>query len=243
MASSLTRGCSRLPVAIAAGRSAVAPLPFPFPRVASAASAFHTSAMLAAQPAKKKNSRDTGPKYRQSRSVVIKRKNRPELSKRPASSVPGELRALRSRVVLSNPNALAVPGQPELAPATTEQEAADDTKAAARFTSFGDERLRGRVLALPLPLLDRLRGTGAFRPNQQRWALYRRPGVLVTGDSVELARRMGELEASKKVASRVVTGVKGSGKSVYLLQAMAMAMVKGWVVVTLPEGELLDVRP
>jgi small subunit ribosomal protein S29 len=36
---------------------------------------------------------------------------------------------------------------------------------------------------------------------------------------------------------RVIYGERGSGKSVLALQAKAMALLKGWIVVHIPEGK------
>lgn len=49
----------------------------------------------------------------------------------------------------------------------------------------------------------------------------------------------GDGEGKGKAVKRVVTGVRGAGKSVHLLQAMAMGFLKNWVVFTVPESELL----
>jgi small subunit ribosomal protein S29 len=46
----------------------------------------------------------------------------------------------------------------------------------------------------------------------------------------------GDAAEKGKVVKKVITGTKGTGKTVHLLQAMSMAFLKKWVVVTIPEG-------
>jgi small subunit ribosomal protein S29 len=48
----------------------------------------------------------------------------------------------------------------------------------------------------------------------------------------------GEGEEKGKVVKKIITGVRATGKSVHLLQAMAMAFTKKWVVFTVPERML-----
>lgn len=45
------------------------------------------------------------------------------------------------------------------------------------------------------------------------------------------------VELKRDVTRRVLVGGKGSGKSVYLLQAMAMAFLNKWTVIHIPEGK------
>lgn len=143
---------------------------------------------------------------------------------RPRPPPVGERKALRKRIVLSNPNALEVQGMQDL----TEE-------------TMVDSRLRGTVLGLPLPLIDPLRAVQAFKP-KQGWSIFRRPGTVVRRETVELGRQFdmisGEGEDKGKVVKKIVTGVRGAGKSVHLLQAMAMAFTKKWVVFTVPERTL-----
>ena len=48
---------------------------------------------------------------------------------------------------------------------------------------------------------------------------------------------VGQGEAGKKqTIRRLLSGEKWTGKSVLMLQAQAMAFLKGWVVITIPEG-------
>lgn len=140
---------------------------------------------------------------------------------------PGERKAMRKRIVLSNPNALEVEGMNDLSVET-----------------MVDSRLRGTVLGLPLPMIDQLRAVQAFKP-KQGWSIFRRPGTVLRRDTIEMGRLFeeisGETENSKKgkVVKKIINGTKGSGKSVHLLQAMAMGFLKNWVVITVPDGEYL----
>jgi small subunit ribosomal protein S29 len=175
---------------------------------------------LYAAPLRKSRSADAGPKFREARSARIKKKARREKLRPPAV---GERKALRQRIVLSNTNALEVSGLQDL---TVE--------------NMVDSRLRGQVLGLPVPLLDRLRAVQAFRP-PQGWSLFRRPTTLVRRETLELARLVEKIsgcEEKGKTITKIITGGRGTGKTVYLLQAITMAFLKNWVVITVPEGNL-----
>lgn len=150
----------------------------------------------------------------------MKKKNRVE---RPRPPPVGERSALRKRIVLSNPNALEVPGMLDLSSQT-----------------MVDESLHGSVVGLPMPMLDQLRAVQAFKP-KQGWSIFRRPGTVMRSETLEMGRLFdtigGDGEDKGKVVKRVITGLRGSGKSVHLLQAMAMAFVKKWVVISVPEAQ------
>ena len=139
---------------------------------------------------------------------------------------PGERRALKKRIVLSNPNALEIEGMVDLSAET-----------------MVDSRLRGTVLGLPMPMIDQLRAVEAFKP-KQGWSIFRRPGTVLRRDTIEMGRLVeqisgeGDKPQKGKVAKKIINGMKGSGKSVHLLQAMAMAFLKKWVVITVPDGKL-----
>lgn len=137
------------------------------------------------------------------------------------SLAPGERKAHRRRVVLTNPNALEVPG----------------LKLLERDTAVA-EGARGSIVILPDPLVEQLRELGAFKQTQQ-WRAFRKPAVLLTEQSLDLGRRLIAAEERKAegVVRNIVSGDKGVGKSVMLLQAMAMALLRGWVVISLPECE------
>lgn len=133
----------------------------------------------------------------------------------------GERKALRKRVVLSNVNALEVRDMQDL---TAE--------------NMIDMRLRGQVIGIPGPVVDQLRALQAFKVSQG-WALFRRPGMLVRRETVEYGRMIEDLsgESAGKVVRRVLVGERGSGKSIMVLQAMAMALLKGWIVINIPDGK------
>lgn len=152
----------------------------------------------------------------------MKKKKPVEKTRPPAV---GERRALRKRIVLSNPNALEIEGMQDLS-----------------AENMVDARLRGSILGLPVPMLDQLRAVQAFKP-KQGWSIFRRPGTVVRRETLELGRLIDVISAEEgenkgKVVRKILTGVKGSGKSVHMLQAMSMAFTKEWVVITVPEGEI-----
>jgi small subunit ribosomal protein S29 len=130
----------------------------------------------------------------------------------------GERKAMRKRIVLSNTNAFEV--QEEL----TAQNIAELCS-------------RCKVFSLPAPVVDSLRAVEAFKPNQG-WSMFRKPSVLWRDESVQLAHQINAVNAQGKQDTRrlLLAGEKGSGKTVMLLQAMAAAFVKEWVVVNIPDG-------
>jgi small subunit ribosomal protein S29 len=146
------------------------------------------------------------------------RKRKPVERSRPPAV--GERKALRKRIVLSNTNALEVPGMQDLSEET-----------------MLDSRLRGSVVGLPLPMLNQLLAVQAFKPTQG-WSIFRRPGTVLRRETLEMGRLVNRIGEEKgKVFKKIITGVRGSGKSVYLLQAMAMGFLKNWIVVTVPEPQ------
>ncbi|EEH44912.2 uncharacterized protein PADG_08554 [Paracoccidioides brasiliensis Pb18] len=187
---------------------------------------FHTTAPLFALPVKKKSNRmDTGPKFRESRSARIKKKVKRE---KPRTPLPGERRALRERIVLSNTNALEVPDMQDMS-----------------VENMGNAEMRGHIVGLPMSLVDRLRGARSFKTTQG-WNLFRRPGTLVRSETVELGKLINDIGESEgemkgKTVKRIITGEKGVGKSIHLTQAMTMALLKDWVVVTVPEAQDLTI--
>jgi small subunit ribosomal protein S29 len=150
----------------------------------------------------------------------LKKKGRPEKTAKPPE--PGERRALRKRIVLSNTNALAVSTVEALTPTV----AVDASS---------------KIYTLPAEIIDQLRAVEAFK-SKQGWAFFRTPAVLMRREARGLAASMEQIskDVSEKKTSNtsrsVITGEKGSGKSVLLLQAMAMAFQRGWIVINLPEG-------
>lgn len=134
---------------------------------------------------------------------------------------PGERKAWRKRVTLTNSNAFAVEGM---------QDIGRDTLAAAASA--------GQVWGLPQDgdVVDRLRTLETFKPSQS-WALFRRPAVLVREQTVELVRDMDACAANKEALRVVVDGDRAAGKSTLLLQVITHAFLNGWTVVHIPDGE------
>ncbi|KAJ6083620.1 hypothetical protein N7467_007755 [Penicillium canescens] len=194
----------------------------PTPRISTAS--FHSTALRYAQPAKKKGNSLTVMKHRQSTSLRKKKKKITATARPPAV---GERKALRKRIVLSNPNALEIEGMQDLSAET-----------------MVDSRLRGSVLGLPATMIDQLRAVQAFKP-KQGWSLFRRPGTVLRRDTIEMGRLFekisGEGEGAQKgkVVKKIITGMKGSGKTVHLLQAMTMGFLKNWAVITIPDAREL----
>jgi small subunit ribosomal protein S29 len=147
--------------------------------------------------------------------LIIKKKVVVKSGRLPA---PGERKALRKRIVLSNNNALAVQGLRDM-------------------TADLDATQIGTVLGLPGPLVDQLRVVEAFKTTQG-WGLFRRPAMLARAESVDIANKMEAACKAKKTLSIILDGERGTGKSVMLLQAMATAFLKGWIVINIPEGKL-----
>ena len=139
--------------------------------------------------------------------------------KRPAQ---GERKALRKRVVLSNTNALEVPGLQDLGAA-----------------QIANEELIGTIVGVPNDIVDRLRALDAFKPSQG-WSFFRRPAMLMRADTIEYGKLMEEISTEngdRKEVRRVLVGDRGTGKTVMLMQVMTMAMLKKWIVINIPDGE------
>ncbi|KAL1305645.1 hypothetical protein AAFC00_007239 [Neodothiora populina] len=192
--------------------------------ISSQASYFSTSAPLAANPPKKKGavvaSKKGGQSFaKQGRVGGGKGGARASGGKGPDG---GERKALRKRVVLSNTNALEV------------QDMADFSAAKLPV----DPSQLGQVLGLPFETVDALRANEAFKPTQG-WKLFRRPATLVRKETIEVSNLLQEAEKEQKSIRRVIYGERGSGKSVLLLQAMAIAHLKNWLVIHIPEAQEL----
>lgn len=155
---------------------------------------------------------------RVSASLKIKKKPFVKTGKPP---LPGERKAVRKRIVLSNTNALEVPGMQNLTKEMTLQ-----------------EDLVGKVVGLNDATVDSLRAAEAFKTTQS-WAMFRRPGVLIRKESVLLAQKLVDVEAEKNTLKLVVDGDRVSGKSMMLIHAMATAFVREWIVLNLPDGTVV----
>ncbi|KAL2200061.1 mitochondrial ribosomal death-associated protein 3-domain-containing protein [Corynascus similis CBS 632.67] len=149
----------------------------------------------------------------------FKKKDRTADKGRPP--LPGERKAYRKRITLSNDNAIPVPWLTDLGPADL---AASENVA--------------KVMSLPEELQDQLRASEAFKPTQ-RWGMFRKPAVLVRKETVDLANQMQDSANKKQMLRLVVTGDKVAGKSMMVLQAMAHAFLNDWIVIHLPEAQEL----
>jgi small subunit ribosomal protein S29 len=192
----------------------------------NATAAFSTSAALEANSAVKKKGvsvvkpgRGANASFSKAQGKINKGKAGGRTGKPPAE---GERKAMRKRVVLSNTNAVEVQGLENFSAANVH-----------------DAALEGQVMGLSNEVIDALRATEAFKATQG-WSLFRRPATLVRKETTELARLMQDVEANKTAVRRVIYGERASGKSVLALQAKAMALLKGWIVVHIPEGKSLE---
>lgn len=184
--------------------------------------AFSTSSALAKDPPKKKAA--ALPSSSRQGGTLRLSKNRREVTGRPPA--PGERKAARKKLVLSNTNALEVKGLKELN---------RENGKAAKIAE-----LEGQVVALTDANVGALRTLEAFK-HTQGWNLFRRPATVVRKETVEIAKAMEDIEGGedgkpKKVVKRIMFGKQGSGKTVLQMQAMTLALNKGWVVIHLPNG-------
>lgn len=170
---------------------------------------FHTTTSLEAADARAARKLA----YRNLRAPSYQKKRRQD-KKRPQI---GERRQQRLRIVLSNTNALDVKGLEDLS-----------------LRNFNDERTVGRVLGFDGQIIDQLRESRAFKRSQS-WDMFRRPATLLRKEIVQTGQWM--TEGSKTPRRVIVSGEQASGKSVLLSQAMAMAFLKGWVVISIPEAQ------
>ncbi|OJD32454.1 mitochondrial ribosomal protein [Diplodia corticola] len=202
---------------------------------------FSTSAAKLKNPNQKKGNSSAGPPKKGVKGLRIKKSSSSrDTGKRPA---PGERKALRKRIVLSNTNALEVRGLPDL-----------------QAEDVGDAAIQGKVVGIPMdPVVDQLRAVDAFKPNQS-WGLFRRPAMLARRETVELGRLISAVEAASgnktagppldattadspptSAVRKIVYGDRASGKTTLLLQAMSMAFLKGWVVINFPDAMELTI--
>ncbi|EHA57338.1 hypothetical protein MCOR27_006530 [Pyricularia oryzae] len=137
------------------------------------------------------------------------------------SPLPGERKAFRKRIQLSNNNALRVEGLQTL----TRQ-------------VIGDRKSIGSVCALSEPVVDQLRAVEAFK-HTQTWGLFHAPHTLIRTETVELAERIQKAAVNKENLRMVISGDKVTGKSTLLLQAMTTAFLNDWIVINFPEAQEL----
>jgi len=153
----------------------------------------------------------------QSKTLRLKKKTVVKSGKPP---MPGERKAMRKRIVLSNTNALAVPGLQDLK---------------KDIVGNGGVEFLGKVVGLQGQTVDSLRAAEAFKPHQS-WGLFRRPGILVREETIALGEKLMAVE-KEGTLKLVLDGDRVTGKSLMLVSAMAMAFVRGWIVLNIPEGK------
>lgn len=157
--------------------------------------------------------------------MTLSKFKKPKEHVRAKAPLPGERKAWRKRIVLSNNNAVPVHGAPRL-----------DAESMVAPESAG------RVFKIPEDTIDQLRASEAFK-SSQTWGLFHSPHVLVRPETVDLCGRMKESTAKGETLRMVVAGEKAAGKSLVVLQAMANAFLNGWVVINIPEGMLCSLFP
>ncbi|KXL44523.1 hypothetical protein M433DRAFT_68167 [Acidomyces richmondensis BFW] len=189
----------------------------PPPSRGSSHAPFSTSFSRAATPPKKKVGAGK-PAARQGTTLRLAKNHRTVSGRPPA---PGERKAIRKRVVLSNNNALEVPHLENL----TRDGAKPDVL----------RRMQGQMFGLADETVAALGALAAFKPTQG-WGLFRRPATLVRGETVDMAERLHNAGNTQQTDRRVLCGSKGSGKSVLVLQGLAMAQLNGWVTIHFPEA-------
>lgn len=183
----------------------------------SQTSSFHNTAAQYASPLKKKSGPLVPVRARQSQSAKMKKKVR----ERPKLQPIGERAALRRRIVLSNTNALEVPGMDNWS-----------------SENLVDPELVGKVVGLDGALLDQLRDSKAFKTTQN-WSLFRRPATLIRSETLGVGQDMEEISSTQepKTVRHLISGERASGKSILMLQTMCMAYMKKWIVLNAPEGK------
>ncbi|PMD19641.1 hypothetical protein NA56DRAFT_724186 [Hyaloscypha hepaticicola] len=192
-------------------------------------------------------------KVKGQKTLRIKKKPPPKTGKPPQ---PGERKAMRKRIVLSNTNALEVPGMRELDKGLVgewemgirdaRRQAEEGhwvlegalgmvaKEGAKEGEAKNGEGVIGQVVALQGQTVDSLRAVEAFKTTQG-WGFFRRPGLLIREESVMLSRKL--IQAEQGNLRLVIDGERGTGKSLLLLHAMATAFVRGWIVINIPEAQ------
>jgi small subunit ribosomal protein S29 len=99
-----------------------------------------------------------------------------------------------------------------------------------------DESLKATVVALPSPVVDSLRAVEAFKTTQA-WNFFRRPGLLMREENLELAGKLQAAADKKSTLRRIYSGERGVGKSMMILHGITTAFVKDWIVINIPDGE------
>lgn len=188
----------------------------PIPVSVAAASAPTSAAFSTSAQQLAKNPSDSSKHVRVGKRLVLGRKRRNTDRSRPPQ--PGERKDFRKRIKLSNDNALEVPGLDVLS-----------AESAVNPESVG------KIVGIPGEVIDQLRACEAFK-SSQNWSLFRSPHTLVRNETVDLAKQMTDSIEKKETLRLVVTGNRGSGKSILGLQALATGFLNNWVVINIPEG-------
>ncbi|KAI5810802.1 mitochondrial ribosomal death-associated protein 3-domain-containing protein [Pyronema omphalodes] len=156
-------------------------------------------------------------------------KNKGGVQEKPkAPFKPGERKKLRNTIVLSNTNA------PKIEAPALDVETSLDESAIGALYSFEDTDI------------DKLRILDAFRRTQD-WKFFHRPSTIFRSESLlvaeKLARISGEQVPERESEKQndpfqrmVVYGPKGSGKSILMLQTIALALQRNWVVINIPNA-------
>jgi hypothetical protein len=179
--------------------------------------AFSTTMAAQKAPVKLNSGSNAGARRFEKGKTIKLNKKAPPIPKR--SPLPGERKAYRKRIVLTNDNALQFDGAQDLTAA-----------------SMLDEANVPAMLRLPDKLVDQLRAAEAFKTTQC-WNLFRWPHMLLRQPGQEIARRMQQDLAKKETTRLVLTGEGLVGKSMLLLQAIATAYCNDWIVINFPEGK------
>ncbi|KAK3383324.1 mitochondrial ribosomal death-associated protein 3-domain-containing protein [Lasiosphaeria ovina] len=221
-ASNCLRCCLLRPSASAA---AAARLRQGMPLAAAVAASFSTTANHSAnakpKPGTRAAERNAPPSIRQGKLFTIKKKKKNDSGARVKSPLPGERKAFRKRILLSNTNALPVPGLTDLG-----------------AESMLDPSNVCKVLSLPDDVIDQLRADEAFKTTQC-WSMFRKPSMLIRTETVDLITRMHAAAKNNKTLRLVLTGDRVTGKSLMLLQAMTQAHLNDWLVVNIPDAQEL----
>jgi small subunit ribosomal protein S29 len=163
--------------------------------------------------------KDDGSRHvRAGKRLVLNKKKRKDTVKSGKAVAPGERKAFRKRIQLSNDNALEVPGLPQL---TAE--------------NIVDPSAVGSMVGLPDQLIDKLRIVEAFKPTQN-WSLFRSPHMLIREETVGFLKNLTDKVSKKEAFRAVVTGERGSGKSILGLQTLSAGFLNKYVVINIPEG-------
>ncbi|KAM7205474.1 Mitochondrial ribosomal death-associated protein 3 domain containing protein [Naviculisporaceae sp. PSN 640] len=188
--------------------------------------AFSTTPAQNANPTKAKGIGRAGPPVKRLANGHIRKGRMLTVAKkkpgnRPKAPLPGERKAYRKRILLSNSNALPVKGLVEL----------DGER-------MLDKKNVAKVMSLPGPVIDQLRTVEAFKPTQN-WGLFRDPSVLIRPETVDLMNQMQDSVDKKQTLKLVIDGDKLTGKSILLLQALTQAFLEEWIVVNIPDAQEL----